>query len=613
MVNTATENSQYAPIVAALEDGGFIIVWPDLGPSFTNHNALARALKAQRYMANGTPFGEEFMVVNTFTDPPGSPTVTGLVDGGFLVSWDNANTVSADTNSSAIYAQRYDQNSVAVGEVFLVNSTFESGQFSASIAALSDGGFVITWDDNSRTGADQSFTAVRAQLYDASGVVQGGEFLVNTITSGSQMSPVVAGLEAGGFVITWIDGSQAIEETFWIGANVRAQIFDSDGAPVGNEFVVNTTIPAHQNDPAIAALSNGGFVITWDDASRAKGDQSGLAIVGQRFSATGDFVGGEFLVNTVTFNSQFYSSVSGLVDGGFAVTWRDNSGAGGFGVDLPFDGDFSASGIRADVLDVPGSTTLFSSVLPAARSGFVGGPPITIFASVINAGRHTAKNCNIFIPETEPVSLQFQETNSDNTPIGIANQGFEISPEQIKSFLLTFSPLTTSQGVDMFPEVSCDGSTINAILGVNTVFLSLANSAIPDILSIAVTPDANGIISIPRNSASFMSVSAINIGVGDINGSTDAAIQVSVDDGGKNLPLLFEICETDATGLCITPLRASDFTITIGSSPRFIAVFAFDQNSGGIPLDPANSRVFLRFTDQNDVVRSVTSSAVTVQ
>jgi len=36
-----------------------------------------------------------------------------------------------------------------------------------------------------------------------------------------------------------------------------------------------------------------------------------------------------------------------------------------------------------------------------------------------------------------------------------------------------------------------------------------------------------------------------------------------------------------------------------------------DQSAGGIALDPANARVFLRFTDAAGTVRSVTSAAIT--
>jgi hypothetical protein len=258
-----------------------------------------------------------------------------------------------------------------------------------------------------------------------------------------------------------------------------------------------------------------------------------------------------------------------------------------------------------------GLTTVFSSVLPAARSGFVGGPDITVFATAINAGSNRADTCTFDIAASDPVTLTYQPTNSANVAVGPANTFFQMNPGAAQSFILSFTPVSTNSGIDVFPQITCDTAQVAAITGVNTVFLSIDSVAVPDILSIAATPLGDGIIHVPADSISFMSVSATNIGVGDTAGSADAAITVSVDDGPADLNLLFQVCETDALGTCTSALGSSVAT-TIGAGPSFFAVFVSDQSSGGIALDPANSRVFLRFTDSGGTVRSVTSAAVTV-
>jgi hypothetical protein len=260
-----------------------------------------------------------------------------------------------------------------------------------------------------------------------------------------------------------------------------------------------------------------------------------------------------------------------------------------------------------------GPTTVFSSLLPAARSGFVGGAPITVFASAINAGANRADSCNFSISGSAPVEFNAQPTNAKNVGIGPIDLDFSMNPGEIKSFILSFRPLAPSTGLDIFPQVICNNASVALIPGVNSVFLSLDSVAVPDILSIAATPDANGVITVPAGSASFMSVSATNIGVGDVGGSQDAAVTVSVDDGGAGLSLLYQICETDALGTCNNPPASNDINTTIGAGPSFFGVFVFDQSSGGVALDPATKRVFLRFTDAGGTVRSVTSAAVTVQ
>ena len=44
-----------------------------------------------------------------------------------------------------VYAQQYDEKANAVGEEFLVNTSTYNQQSEPSIAALKNGGFIITW------------------------------------------------------------------------------------------------------------------------------------------------------------------------------------------------------------------------------------------------------------------------------------------------------------------------------------------------------------------------------------------------------------------------------------------------------------------------------------
>src|SRR5262249_12678414 len=97
---------------------------------------------------------------------------------------------------------------------------------------------------------------------------------------------------------------------------------------VGSEFLVNTTTTGLQSDVAITSLASGGFVMTWTDASATGADTSGTGIKAQLYDANGAKVGSEFLVNTQTLNAQESSSVTSLSNGGFVVTWTDNSATG---------------------------------------------------------------------------------------------------------------------------------------------------------------------------------------------------------------------------------------------------------------------------------------------
>ncbi len=258
-------------------------------------------------------------------------------------------------------------------------------------------------------------------------------------------------------------------------------------------------------------------------------------------------------------------------------------------------------------------TTLFSSVLPSARSGFVGGGDITVFASVNNAGAIAAQNCVVRIPAGSPASLSYQETDATNVPVGAANAPFNLAVGQSRSFILSLTPNTVSPGADIFPDFVCDHANVDAIPGVNTIFLEIEEKEGADILSMGATPSGDGIMNVPSGGTGFMTISATNIGAGDNPGSADTAVTVSVDTGNASLPLFLLLCQTNALSTCITPLGSGDINTVIGDTPSYFAVFAADQSGGvGIPLDPANARIYLRFRNAKGTVSSVTSAAVTV-
>lgn len=256
-----------------------------------------------------------------------------------------------------------------------------------------------------------------------------------------------------------------------------------------------------------------------------------------------------------------------------------------------------------------GPTTLFSSVLPGARSGVRLGDPITVFASVVNAGSNRDSNCTITQEPVGSVSvaeMHYQPTDANNVPIGSPDQTFSINPGQTKSFVLAFNPkMDTAFGEYIFPKFQCDYSATSKIPGVNDVLLYITSTAGADILSIGATPTADGTIHLPANGINFMSISAANFGAQDFY----AKVQPMVLPG--NLAVTLLICETDALGACFAdPAGLVYSNMTTASEPHFYGLFVTDRTNGNIPFDPANTRVYVGF--QNAVTSvSLTSAAVT--
>jgi len=276
--------------------------------------------------------GGEFLV-NTKTDNfQFEPTITGLTGGGFVVTWTDKLNASGDPDVSCVKAQIFDAAGTVVGGEFLVNTQTLGDGSGPDITSLDGGGFVVTW-----TRGD-----IKAQMFDAQGVRIGSEFLVNSQTTEAQESPRVTSLRGGGFVATWYDYSGTLGDSS--NASIKAQVFDAAGSKVGGEFLVNTQTDSLQRSPDISGLANGGFVVTWYDYSGTLGDVIAPSIKAQVYDAAGGRIGGEFLVNTQTRNSQLFPTVTGLVDGGFVVTWQDNSGS---------QNDYGSS-IRAQIYDAAG-------------------------------------------------------------------------------------------------------------------------------------------------------------------------------------------------------------------------------------------------------------------
>ena len=305
-VNTFTTGDQRHPSVAALAGGGFVATWTSDG-----QDGSGDGIYAQRFDSAGIAVGSEFQVNAYTSNDQRISSVTALADGGFVVTWSGN---SQDVSGNGIYGQRYDSAGAAVGSDFRVNTFTNGGQQYSSVAALADGGFVVTW---SSWDQDGSIDGIYAQRYDSAGAQVGSEFQVNTYTISNQLYSSVAALEDGGFVVSWEsfgqDGS---------GSSIYAQRYDNAGVQVGSEFQVNTFTNSYQRYSSVAALADGGFVVTWSSENQ---DGSGYGIYAQRYDSTGVAVGSEFQVNTFTDSSQQYSSVVALADGGFVVTWSSEN------------------------------------------------------------------------------------------------------------------------------------------------------------------------------------------------------------------------------------------------------------------------------------------------
>jgi hypothetical protein len=199
------------------------------------------------------------------------------------------------------------------------------------IAPLPSGGFVVAWQSD---GQDGSGLGIYAQRFNATAVKSGAEFRVNTVTTGAQSLPSVAGLDDGGLVVAW---QSALEDSSGLG--IYAQRYKSNGAKFGAPFLVNTRTALDQSQPSAAAFADGGFVIAWTSNGQ---DGSGMGVYAQVYGATNARENIEFRANTMITDQQYQPSVAAFALGNFVVVWtsrnQDGSLEGVYGQRFLFSG-----------------------------------------------------------------------------------------------------------------------------------------------------------------------------------------------------------------------------------------------------------------------------------
>ncbi|MNO74360.1 Bifunctional hemolysin/adenylate cyclase precursor [compost metagenome] len=327
-VNATTTGEQEDPVITALTGGGYVIAWKvESGPGQVD-------IRAQRYDANGTKLGAEHRVNTYSLGEQDSPEITALKDGGYVVAWAS---FGQDGSNWGAYLQRYDANGAMVGSETRINTTVVGEQDGPTIIALNDGGYLATWEGS---GTGDSY-GIFAQRFTAAGAKTGGEVRINTTTIGAQQDPAVAALTNGGYAVAWQSSPQGpTDDDSSLGpSDIYVQLYNASGAKVGGQTLANATVGGLHEEPRVVGLADGGYLVSWNGIGT--GDSAGVFV--QRFNATGAKVGPETRINTSTSNTQEFANIAALADGGYVVTWEN------------YNADYSDSDIYLQRFDAKGN------------------------------------------------------------------------------------------------------------------------------------------------------------------------------------------------------------------------------------------------------------------
>jgi len=342
-VNTYKTDAQDYSSIAKLSGGKFVVTWRSYGQDGNGYGVYG-----QMYNADSSKYFSEFRVNTYAVNSQKYPLVTELSDGKFVVAWTSD---GQDGDSGGVYGQMYNADGSKYLSEFQVNTYTKSFQWAYSVVGLSDGKFVVTWYSY---GQDGHSTGIYGQMFNADGSKFLSEFQVNTYTTDDQMRPSVAGLNDGKFVITW----ESYQDGSW---DIYSQMYSANGTKFLSEFQVNTYTVDYQCCSSVAGLSDGKFVVTWSSDGQ---DGNYTGVYGQIFNANGSKYLSEFQVNTYTVNYQKRSSVVGLSDGKFVVTWdsdgQDGASTGIYGQMFVANKTFISSHISSSQ-QIPESSSISSN------------------------------------------------------------------------------------------------------------------------------------------------------------------------------------------------------------------------------------------------------------
>jgi len=317
-VNQHTSGQQVLPSVAHSANQWFVAVWSSDGTDGAGSGIVGR-----RFSANGSQLRPEF-TVNTYTTGSQTQPVVGAGDAGqFVVVW--TNTEAQDGNGFGIFGQRFNATNGRVGSEFQVNAVTTGNQQTPDVAVLPDGSFITVW----RESRDGSGTSITGRRFDANAIPLANNFTVNSGTVGDQILPAISADDDGSFVVTFASygGDDPADVST---AGVFARRFDSNGAPIGDDFQVNSYTTGSQTSPDVGMQPGGGFVVAWEDA----GQFERRSILARLYDATGTAASDEVIIGADADYVRENPHVAVGGDGSFVVTWesapQDGSSRGTF-------------------------------------------------------------------------------------------------------------------------------------------------------------------------------------------------------------------------------------------------------------------------------------------
>jgi hypothetical protein len=349
-VNVTGTNDQENARVALLKNGGAVFVWQG---GVEGYQHICARFMSPTYTWLTTTDRVVSAPTNHFQI---NPSVAVLNNSNVVVVWSSFDEAGSNSLQD-VYAKILSPAGQTVSNEFLVNQFTSYNQRTPAVAALANGGFVVTWvSEQQRTAAssidnpiyvaggaasvstnentiaaDQNINYyvnsssslvpsvdIYARLYQGNGAPASGEFLVDT-DSNPCANPAVAAASDGSFMVAWSARDLVAYTNGW---NVYARPFSAGGVG-GSATLVNTHLAGNQYAPHLRAIGLD-YLVVWTSLGQ---DGAREGVYGRFVHADGTAVGGEFRVNTTLLGLQMQPAVASDCANQFVVVWTSYVGS----------------------------------------------------------------------------------------------------------------------------------------------------------------------------------------------------------------------------------------------------------------------------------------------
>ena len=273
---------------APLSNGDYVVAFPD-------QDDFNSVIVSKVYDASGNLVGVGETPISNQNSPDGA-VAAGTPGGGYIVAWH-------DGNFNETFVSTYD----AQGHILVGQNGVAATYGPDSIAALSNGNYVIGLEGVGGTSDDAAFSIIDAQGHELLGPVD-----VSNTPGLRDSAALVTPLSNGNFAFTWsgvVGGNLSDSEIF-------TGVYDSGGQQVSAPIDVSQTPGPNFGDfdQHVTALSGGGYAMVWSGETN-----SGPVTYISAFDGSGD----QTLAVTPIGASASETAITSLANGSFAIAWSE--------------------------------------------------------------------------------------------------------------------------------------------------------------------------------------------------------------------------------------------------------------------------------------------------